>query len=167
MITRTIVFAATIAVAACEQPLSPVAHARSFVPPAAQTDETIRQNQSIDLSGTVVSPCTGEPIVFQGAGHIVASIDLSATGAMLSYHLNTQGVSGVGLVSGTKYQIIQIAQEDENAILIPPSGSASVAVHYRVISDGNLANFLEDVVYTFTFPPLSATYTTQNLRCEG
>jgi len=163
---RMLAFVALLALAACEQSVAPPQ--RPAVPITATTlDDVIRDNLKIDISGTIDSPCTGETIAFDGSSHIVMTIDQNSDGATLNYHFNTQGVSGVGLVTGTKYQVIQVMNLDQTAVFIPANQSGSVAIHERIISDGNLDNFLADIVYTFTYPPLNTTYKFRNLRCEG
>ena len=86
---------------------------------------------------------------------------------MLRLHSNTQRVSGIGLVTGTKYQIIDTFKENETIVSLPLNESAEFAEHFRVISDGNLDNFLVDLIATFTFPPRNVTYKFRNARCEG
>ncbi|HEY2377724.1 MAG TPA: hypothetical protein VGH98_17255 [Gemmatimonadaceae bacterium] len=166
--TRTIVLIALLALAACEQPVTPFQPQRPAVPVLSNNDDQlIRQNVKLEITGTIDSPCTGETIAFDGSSHIVSTLEQDADGATLNYHFNTQGVSGVGLVSGTKYQIIQVMNEDESAVFIPSNGSGDVTVHERIISNGSQDNVLADIVYTFTFPPFNATYQIRNVRCEG
>ena len=64
------------------------------------------------ISGVIASPCTGEPIAYQGSAHMMATFQTTSDGFTVSTHFNSQGISGVGLVTGTKYQIIDAFQED-------------------------------------------------------
>lgn len=167
--TRMLALIAALALAACEQSVAPSPRPQR---PSVQSvsndfDDVIRDNFQLEFTGTIDSPCTGETISFDGSTHIVMTLDESDTGATLQYHLNTQGVSGVGLETGTKYQIVQVTSEDANAIFIPANESGSVTIHERIISDGGADNFLADVIFTFTSPPPQATYQLKNLRCVG
>lgn len=173
MMTRAIALIVVIGLAACERPTAPPVRARSATPASLPdntdpADATVKQNVKLDLSGTVVSPCTGEPIAFQGSAHIVATYTPTADGFTVETHFNTQGVSGVGTVSGTNYQIIQSSNEDDEIVASDPATeSGSVDLHYRVISNGSTDNFLADFIFTFTYPPPTATYKVENVRCEG
>ena len=156
-------------VTACEQTLAPPPPAKTAAMGAALNpdDGTVRTNDVIDLSGVVVSPCTGESVQFDGRAHIVTATTPTDGGFTLNYHFNTQSVSGVGLTTGMKYQISDVLSLDESAMFVPLGATADVTVHYRIISAGSLDNFLADIVYSFTFPDLSTTYKVQNLRCNG
>lgn len=154
---------------ACEQTFAPLPPAKTAAMGAAldADNATVQTNDVIGLSGVVLSPCTGESVQFDGRVHIVTSTTATDGGFTLSYHFNTQSVSGVGLTTGTKYEISDVLSEDASAIFVPLGATADVTVHYRIISDGSLDNFLADIAYTFTFPDLSTTYKVQNLRCNG
>jgi len=128
---------------------------------------TVQTNDFIDLPGVLVSPCTGETVQFDGRAHIVTATTPTDGGFTLKYHFNTQSVSGVGLTTGTKYQISDVLAQDESAVFVPLGSTGDVTVHLRIISDGSLDNFLADIAYTFTFPDLSTTYSVQSLRCNG
>ena len=166
---RLLALVPLVALAACDQSVAtaPIRQRPTVESTAGAVDDVIRDNPKIDIGGTIDSPCTGETIVLDGSSHIVMTLDETSDGATLKYHFNTQGLTGVGLETGTKYQIVQILNQDETAVFIPSNGSGTVVIHERVISDGNAGNFLIDVGYTFTFPPFSATYSFRNLRCEG
>ena len=165
MNTRTMAFFTIVALAACDTPTSPHAMG-SKTPLASSFDNTpVKLNETMDITGTLVSPCTGEPIVYQGSAHMMSTFQATDNGFTVSTHFNTQSVSGVGAMNGTKYQIVDAFNEDET--VASSNGTADVAEHFRVISDGSLDNFLVDLVYTFTFPPPAFTYQTKNSRCSG
>jgi hypothetical protein len=166
MIGRAIAVTMIFAVAACDQPTAPAPPTRFAANGPSFDNTAVRDNESIDLSGTAVSPCTGEPIVFQGSAHIVATFQPTTDGFTVSTHLNTQGVTGVGLTTGTKYQFVEVSNETLTAAS-DQSGTASVSTQFRVISDGSADNFLLDAQYTFTFPPPTASYRILDARCQG
>lgn len=167
--TRSIAFVAILALAACERPLAPSPESGRPGVPTALNDigDVTKVNLKVDVNGVVTSPCTGEDIAFDGMTHIVSTTTETADGAIISTHFNTQGVSGVGLISGAKYQIIQVQNGDATDVFVPTGSSGDMAIHERYISQGSLDNFLADIVFTFTFPPFNATFKVQNLRCEG
>lgn len=165
--TRMLALISVLALAACEQSVAPAPPIQrpSIQSATNQFDDVVRDNLKVEITGTLVSPCTGETISFDGTSHIVMTVDQSDTGATLSYHFNTQGVTGVSLETGTTYRVIDIINEDAGALFIPAGESGSVAIHERIIGDGSADNFFTDVAYSFTLPPLVATYKFQNVRC--
>lgn len=165
---RRLALISVFTLAACEQSVAPSPPLQRPSVQAASNglDDVIRENLKMDIGGTIDDPCTGETIALDGTSHIVMTIDQASDGATLNYHSNTQGVTGVGLQTGTKYQFVQILSEDQS-VFIPANGSATVVVHERIISDGSADNFLTDIGYTFTFPPFIATYEFKNERCGG
>jgi hypothetical protein len=154
-----------IGLAACDSPTIPTTNFNKSPRVASFDNSLTKTNETMDISSVVVSPCTGEPIAYQGSAHVVATFDATDNGFTLSTHFNTQGISGVGLVTGTKYQIIDAFNEDEQ--VVSGNGSADVSEHFRVVSEGTLDNFLVDLIYTFTFPPPAFSYQMKNARCEG
>lgn len=168
MLSRAIVLLVIFGLVACERPTAPVPVSKVAARGPSFDNSTIKDNETIDLSGVIVSPCTGEEVAFQGTGHVVATITPNADGSFtVSAHFNTQSVSGVGLETGTKYQLSQVSNEDQTVNSDQTSGSAVVRTQFRIISDGSLDNFLLDSNLTFTFPPATATYKFDNARCVG
>ena len=84
----------------------------------------------------------------------------------MKYHMNTESFRAVGLVTGAKYNMIQVMKEDADLVL-PTNESGEIAWTYRIISQGSLDNFAADVVYSFSNAPVNVTYKTRNMRCEG
>ena len=167
MLSRTIVLLMILGVIACERPTAPATASKLAAHGPSFDDNTVKDNETLDLSGTLISPCTGEQITFAGSAHIVATFTPTADGFTVATHFNTQGVSGVS-ETGTKYQLIEITNEQDQVVASDPAtGTGDVHTQFRVISDGSLDNFLVDAIYTFTFPPPTATYKLQNARCTG
>jgi len=86
---------------------------------------TVQTNDFIDLPGVLVSPCTGETVQFDGRAHIVTATTPTDGGFTLKYHFNTQSVSGVGLTTGTKYQISDVLAQDESAVFVRSAAPAT------------------------------------------
>lgn len=166
---RLLTVIAMLALAACEQTVAPTSPARtSDLLPSFDASTNAAQTQTLQLSGVVTSPCTGEHIAYTGSAHVVTQIvDSTADGYTLRYHFNTQGISGVGLASGTKYQIVDAFNEEEGVISLPHSVDADVSEHYRVISENSLGNFDVNLIYTFTSPPAVRSYQMKVAKCEG
>ena len=72
----------------------------SLAPARAET--TLNEQQSLD--GIIVThPTTGEQIQLSGTAHLVLGFTQNANGAHLRVSINYQGVTGLGLVTGTQY----------------------------------------------------------------
>ena len=156
---------AMIALAACERPTQPDVASRLTVSGPSLDNTTVKDNETFDLVGDLVSPCNGEHVTFQGTAHVVSTFTPTDNGFTVSTHFNTQELSGVS-DDGTKYQLSEISNEDAT-VASDGTGSASVHSQFRVISNDSTDNFLFDAIYTFTFPPPTATYKFDNARCQG
>ena len=165
---RIVMMFTILGIVARDQGAAPVSGPR---PPAKPLfDASIDGNQmsqTVEISGVVVSPCTGESIAYQGSSHIVASVDTTADGFTLSYHFNTQNVTGVGVTTGTQYQIIDTFKEVENTVTVPLGESGQAAEEYHIVSQDSTDNFLLHATYTFTYPPFNVTYQANDAQCTG
>ena len=69
----------------------------------------INDNQSIPLDLTVFIPCanggSGEDVALSGFLHVLSQVTISNTGyATVVSHFQPQGITGIGAVTGAKYQ---------------------------------------------------------------
>lgn len=165
---RIVMMFTMLGVIACDQSAAPVSGPRPPAKPLFDSPaDGTQMNQTIDISGVVVSPCTGEAIAYQGSSHVVASVTTTADGFTVSYHFNTQNITGVGVTTGTQYQISDTFKEVENTVTAPLGESAQASEEYRVVSQGSSDNFLVHAIYTFTFPPFNVTYKVNDTQCTG
>ena len=62
------------------------------------------------------NPCTGEPFTATGFVHITSDFTIGTDGSLHDqYHLNLEGVTAKGLVSGVKYVVEQEWNDGTNA----------------------------------------------------
>lgn len=120
---------------------------------AAASSFTISSTFPIDL--VVFVPCAaggaGEDVALSGTLHDIYHITFDATGGFHSKVLdNPQGVGGVGLTTGMKYQGTGVTQGELNGKL----GFETTSINnFRIIGQGPGNNFLVHGVYHVTVNP--------------
>jgi hypothetical protein len=114
--------------------------------PAEAKATTVTTNEKIPLDMPVFVPCAnggvGEVVWLSGTLHLLShATDDGSGGFHVSIHSQPQGVSGVGLDTGDKYQGTGVTREDRNAK--PPFPSESTYVNnFRIIGQGPGNNLL-------------------------
>jgi hypothetical protein len=119
---------------------------------------------TIPLDGVRSADCTGEDVELSGTFHLVSQ--LQSDGSEVG-HINFQGVSGVGLTSGTKYRASSV---DSFRLAAPfPSDITSVR-SLRLISPGPEDNLLVMFLFHITVNAngeTTAEIEDVNIKCEG
>src|SRR4051794_33795753 len=81
--------------------------------PVAQSDVIV--NDSIPLSLSVFIPCAnngaGEDVILNGDLHVLITLTINGNNFSGKDHFQPQGLSGVGTVSGDKYQGTGVTQD--------------------------------------------------------
>jgi hypothetical protein len=151
--------------AACETPptaptpLSPTATAPSF----AQLF-----NDKVDVSGTFLSSCPPtEPVAFQGSIHVHATGEISPTRTDIKFHANAQGIEGVGLTSGDRYNVPQNTKDDLEFSSPPPRIEEEFDLRFRLIRQGSDDNFWLRFKFRFSFPPFEFELIKLEIECRG
>jgi hypothetical protein len=92
---------------------------------------------SEDISGSFVNHlCTGEPVILDGTVHMVTNTtDLGGGTFRVQIHINTQGVSGVGFISGDDYNFNNGVNQDGD-FNMTAGGSAHWVGHTEFIHQG-------------------------------
>jgi hypothetical protein len=86
----------------------------------------------IPPNAVIVDPSTGEGVRVTGTIHVATAVTVDGTGAThTEMHFDVQGVSGVGLISGTHYQGIRTDTLCSNS-------AESVPSHFTTRIDINL-----------------------------
>jgi hypothetical protein len=120
------------------------------VPSAAVTSPYVRTGNASAINDTqnfsdpfdaVFFGCT-EPIHFTGDLHVLLHFTATGSGNFSSkYHFQPQGVSGVGLVTGAKYQATGVSQ-DEYSVNGPFPYEETYINNFRLIGQGPDNNLL-------------------------
>jgi hypothetical protein len=137
-----------------------------FIPPAKAGNV---YNITINIPAMITdNPCAGgEPVALTGALHLTESVTTDSRGGFhLVQTLNTQGLSGQGLVSGKKYTSSQI--QEDNFYTQPPFPVVVTNIHHITLqSQTGLANFLFALdLHTTINANGVPTATVDNFRCE-
>jgi hypothetical protein len=115
----------------------------------ATTNDRAAQQDSIDVSGEIVDSTfceNGELIELSGNVHVVSrTVFDEETGSQhFVWHVNWQGVTGVGLTTGSEYRVIDTYNNPHNQEKVPCSAGSDTAVEsFRLISQGNSAPDLQ------------------------
>lgn len=114
--------------------------------PAQAKATVVTTQEKVPLDMSVFVSCArdgaGENVQLSGTLHIVSrAVDDGSGGFHVSSHSNPQGVSGVGLISGDKYQGTGVTRNNVN--FKPPFPSESTYVNnFRIIGQGPGNNYL-------------------------
>ena len=122
-----------------------------------------------DLSGVFPNPCNGELIAFSGDAVFVTHIMPRPDGSVrANIHANTQGVNGVGLTTGAKYQLIESVSFTE--VLTPDNATVHERVVLNVVGHGDAPNFFLHVVGTvhvdFATGDVDVTFQQDRTECR-
>jgi hypothetical protein len=103
-------------------------------------------NISIPVAITVFIPCavggTGEFVTLSGDLHILISTTVNANHISLDSHFQPQGISGVGSVSGDKYQGTGITRTSIEADVTLMPFIFTFVNNFKIIGQGPGNNFL-------------------------
>ena len=146
---------AALSFVACHEPATAPASDQT---PALRSDLTtnsainLNSNVSIPIELLVFVPCAdggaGEVIDVSGPLHVLQTLTISNSGNISDlFHFQPQGISGVGLSTGDKYQATGITQSKDHFNGLP--FSSSFINNFRMIGQGPGNNF--DVHETFHF----------------
>ncbi|HEX9755186.1 MAG TPA: hypothetical protein VGA42_05735 [Gemmatimonadales bacterium] len=137
---RPVLLGALLGLACAESPLP----LDELAPPPdfAAAAETVNFFEPVSL--TVFVPCAaggaGEDVVIEGFLHIQLSFTESSSGNLrVKEHVQPQGISGTGLVTGDRYQGTGVTQQWVN---LGPGAGATLVNNFRMIGQGPGNNFL-------------------------
>jgi len=152
--------------AACDAPPVPTAPTTSALQVPIHTSSAQILNDKVDISGTVFNDCPpAEPVAYAGSIHVLATGTQTPTNSDLKIHVNTQGISGVGLVTGDRYSVLENASED-----FVGSGSsfdAVIDIRFRLVRQGSLDNLWIRQTARITSPPLNVEFIRNEAECRG
>ena len=112
----------------------------------------VTDNETINISLIVTVPCanggSGEDVDFEGPLHIVMNLTFDGKGGVhMKYHFQPQGLTGVGLTTGDKYQATGETQEVSN---LQVGVTDTFVNNFKIIGPGPGNNFLVHEVFHVT-----------------
>lgn len=144
-----ILLSATLALAACGGQSgttnSSIAPVDGSITP--QSASAVISNLKVPISVSQFVPCAnagnGEIVTLSGNLHVITKVTTTANNVHIMFTNNPQGVTGVGSVTGEKYQGTGVTRETEN---VPLTGSFPLNVttvnNFRIIGRGPGNNLL-------------------------
>jgi len=107
-------------------------------------------NAKVPFSLGVFIPCVPEVVVLTGELHILTAQEVDSDGGIhVKTHFQPQGISGVGSVTGDKYQGTGGTQEHFN-IHSSPAIEDTFVNNFRIIGQGSGNNFLVHTTFHVT-----------------
>ncbi|TMD83456.1 MAG: hypothetical protein E6I74_05230 [Chloroflexi bacterium] len=127
-------------------------------------------NIELPVSGSVVNPCTGESVAWQGTAHFVVHQTVTSNGReTLSGHVNFQGIQGQGSLGNT-YQVTNTANFELTASGDSAQNEFTTTAAFLFVSQGPAPNFDSHTTYHVTFDASgqpTAVVTRNETSCQG
>ena len=107
-------------------------------------------NAKVPFATAVFIPCVPEFVVLTGELHILIAQEVDSDGGLhVKTHFQPQGISGVGSVTGDKYQGTGVTQEHIN-IHSSPAFEDTFVNNFRIIGQGPGNNLLVHTTFHVT-----------------
>lgn len=107
-------------------------------------------NTQVPFTLTVATTCFPEIVVLTGSTHILQTSEVDDNGGIhFKSQLQSQGISGIGMITGVKYQGMSLRQThtiDHST----PALETTLMLDIRVIGQGSANNFLLHVTMHMT-----------------
>lgn len=96
-------------------------------------------NTSSPVSMVATNLCNGQNIALQGATHLTWNLSTNNNSTHVQIHINSQGVSGVGMTDGAKYILVNGTNIDTKMTGALPFDMRT-NVDFALIGNGEAAN---------------------------
>ncbi len=118
---------------------------------SAAPDTSSTVSSEVPLSGTVLNPCNGESVSWQGTAHFVVHQTVTSNGyETLSGHVNFQGVQGQGSL-GNAYQVPNTANFELTRSGESAQNEFTTTAAFLFVSQGAAPNFDSHTTYHVSF----------------
>ena len=130
-------------------------------------------NEKINFDGfTVNVPCanggSGEDVVFLGDLHVLITSTVTPNGRVrLKFHFQPQGLSGIGAVTGDKYEATGVTQETD--VFGTVNTVINFVNNFRMIGQGPGNNFLVHQNFHVTVNAngdITSTHDNSSVECK-
>lgn len=102
-------------------------------------------SEKVPFNLSVFVPCanggTGEDVILSGYLHVVSSFTINGNNVSGKTHFQPQGISGVGSITGDKYQATGVTQDQFKGSFINGQFQETSINNFRIIGQGNGNNF--------------------------
>jgi hypothetical protein len=112
--------------------------------PAMYGEVTVNESQETMMM--VYIPCAangaGEMVQLSGRLHVLMTFTINGNNVSGKYHFQPQGISGVGMTTGSKYQATGVTQNSFKGSLKNGVYAETYVNNFRIIGQGPGNNFL-------------------------
>ncbi len=102
-------------------------------------------NDSTDINLTVFVPCAnggvGETVQLSGTLHTLVTAQINGNNVSGKFHFQPEGVSGLGLTTGLKYQATGVTQNSFKTSLQNGQSNLTFVNNFRIVGQGPGNNF--------------------------
>ncbi len=160
---------AIVGLVACDSPAA--LDDSAVTPPSFAVATTFTDNVSFPVNIGVFIPCAaggaGEVVFLSGNLHSLSSSTTNDNNFTLTIQNHPQGISGVGLTTGDKYQGTGVTRETLSGSFVNGQFSKTFVNNFRIIGQGAGNNFLihQDLHITFNANG-ELTASVDNFRAE-
>ena len=135
---------------------------------APDTSSTV--SSEVPVSGTVLNPCNGESVSWQGTAHFVVHQTVTSNGhETLSGHVNFQDIQGLGSL-GSAYRVSNTANFELTTSAGSSQSEFTTTAAFLFVSQGSASNFDSHTTYHVTFDASgepTATVLRIESNCQG
>ena len=111
-------------------------------------------SEKINTDILVFIPCAdegaGEYVQLSGILHVVTSVTINGNNVRGKTHFQPQGISGVGMVTGDKYNATGVTQDEFKGSLVNGKYEETFVNNFRIIGQGSGNNFLIHEIFHVT-----------------
>ncbi|HXL58456.1 MAG TPA: hypothetical protein VN958_19470 [Chitinophagaceae bacterium] len=108
-------------------------------------------NEKVLTDILVNIPCAnggaGEDVELSGYLHATNKVTVNGNRVHVKYHYQPQGITGVGSVTGDKYQATGVTQDEYGGSLVNGQYEETYINNFRIIGQGNGNNYLVHVTF--------------------
>jgi hypothetical protein len=96
-------------------------------------------NTLVPFPSPTVNPCNGEQVNVSGNIHLTTGVSTDESGGLhFRSHINNQGVSGIGELTGSRYQI---PTTSNTSAYLGSARTMALTVNGRFVAQGSTPNF--------------------------
>ena len=112
----------------------------------ANAAQIITSNEKIVVDFSVFIPCAnggvGEDVLLSGFLHATSTTTINGNNVHAKFHFQPQGIEGVGLITGDKYQSTGVTQDEFKGSFVNGQYEETYINNFRIIGKGNGNNYL-------------------------
>jgi hypothetical protein len=111
----------------------------------ASKAQSFTTSEKVPFDFSIFVPCanggTGEDVVLSGYLHVVSSFIINGNNVSGKSHFQPQGISGVGTITGDKYQATGVTQDQFKGSLVNGQFQETTINNFLIIGQGKGNNF--------------------------